>query len=284
MTPERLSLRRRAGKALRRERGVIMTYPGLRFGNLLYFALQAYLQSTAQRPVVCLSNGDTEALTALTALAPLFLEPERLRGTDERIHPPVHFFQHFGLDFTSDQLTRFVHRHVLKDLEVPRPPGGSDAITINVRRGDYYSVPHFQRSYGIDVPAYLRAALDRQLEIGGPATCLRVVSDDPGWCQDHLGWLSQYAANVRFAPGEAGALGSFLEVAASERLILANSTFSYWAGYVSNAIHRDNHASVVVPQVHAWPTNEGKAWQHDPGWSVVVASPVDDDQHGSAVN
>lgn len=284
MTLDPHSRRRRAGKALGRERGVIMSYPGLRFGNLLYFALQAVVRSTAQRPVLCLGNGDAGDLTAFTALAPLFLEPSRLRWTDERIHPPVHFFQHFGLDFTSDQLAHFVRKYVLTNLDVPRPSSGSSGITINVRRGDYYAIPDFRRTYGIDVQAYLQTALNRHLEIGGTAASLRVVSDDPRWCRDHLGWLSQYAREVTYAPPKAGPLANFLEVAAAERLILANSTFSYWGAYASNQIHLDNHASVVVPHVHAWTTNKGRAWQHDPSWSVVEASPVDDDRHRSAVS
>ena len=271
----RAGLRSRAGRTLGRQRGVVLTYPGLRLGNLLYFALQAVVQSTPRRPVLCLSNPDAKAFAALPALGPLFLEPDRLRWTDERLHPPASFFQHFGVDFSTTQLADFIRRYLLPDL--PHPPSDPRALTVNVRRGDYYSVPHFRSSYGIDIQAYLRASLARQQEVGGDATTIRVVSDDPGWCQDHLRWLEDHAETVTFAPPGGSPLANFVEVASAERLILANSTFSYWGGYVSNVLHPGNRAGVVVPHVHAWPTNGGVAWQHDPGWSVVAASPAGDD-------
>lgn len=268
----RASLRSLAGRTLGRQRGVVMTYPGLRFGNLLYFALQSVVQSTRRRPVLCLSNPDTQDLASLTALGPLFLEPYRLRWTDERLYPPPSFFQHFGVDFTGAQLRDFVQRYLLPHL--PDTPNDPQAVTVNVRRGDYYSAPASRTNYGIDVDAYLRTALARQREIGGEPSAIRVVSDDPRWCQDHLGWLYDYADDVTFSAPGGSALSNFIEVASAQRLVLANSTFSYWAAHVSNALYENNHPSVVVPHVHAWTTHGGLAWQHDPGWSVVTARPV----------
>ena len=277
----RAGLRSRAGRILGRERSVVMTYPGLRFGNLLSFALQAVVLSTPRRPVLCLSNPDIRDLAGLPALGPLVLEPSRLRWTDERLHPPVSFFQHFGVDFTAEQLADFVRRFLLPDL--PHAPSDPPAITVNVRRGDYYySVPHFRSSYGIDIPPYLRSALARQQDVGGVASTIRVVSDDPGWCQRHLGWLGDHADEITFAPPGSSALANFVEVARAQRLILANSTFSYWAGHVSNVLHPGNLAGVVVPQVPAWITHGGLAWQHDPGWSVVTAAPVGDESDGNS--
>ena len=277
MTFARPGVRNNLAKVRRRERGVIMTYPGLRFGNLLYFALQAHVRSRPGRPVMCLSTIGGEELASLTRLTPLFLDGTALRWTDERIHPPTHFFQDFGRDFTAEDLAGFLDQRVLSGLPEVAHPGGPDGITINVRRGDYYSVPDVRCNYGVDVPAYVRGALHRQIEIGGRASSVHVVSDDPQWCRDHLGWLTEYVDAVTFSDGGAGAMADFVQVATSRRLILTNSTFSYWAGYVSNRIHGSNPTNVVVPQVHAWATNEGRAWQHDPGWSVVPAVPVDAD-------
>ncbi len=56
------------------------------------------------------------------------------------------------------------------------------------------------------------------------------------------------------------------------RLILANSTFSYWGGYLSSW-RFGSPARVVAPWFHIRTDLGGAAWQLDPRWSVVEDIP-----------
>ena len=52
-------------------------------------------------------------------------------------------------------------------------------LTLNVRRGDYYSNPHHRPEFAIDLAAYLRLAVASALAADGPVRRVHVVSDDP---------------------------------------------------------------------------------------------------------
>ncbi|MDT1904142.1 hypothetical protein FPK34_25985, partial [Acinetobacter baumannii] len=67
-----------------------------------------------------------------------------------------------------------------------------DATVVNVRRGDYYSVPEHRAKYGMDIRGYLSAALRA---LGAPADSPVVLgSDDPAWCVENLSDLFGDAA------------------------------------------------------------------------------------------
>ncbi len=62
-------------------------------------------------------------------------------------------------------------------------------MTVNVRRGDYYSDPVFRGRYSFDIEAYLDVALARAVEMAGPVDHVLVVSDGIEWCRARLGGL-----------------------------------------------------------------------------------------------
>ena len=140
-------------------------------------------------------------------------------------------------------------------------------MTVNVRRGDYYSEPHWRELYGFDVAAYVRLAVEGSLR-QAPIDIVRVVSDGPDWCREHLAFLREYA-EVEFQSPTDGPTENLIQLASADRLILANSTFSYWAAYISNVWHGDNHDRTWAPWFHRRDFLNGGAWQLDPRWSVV---------------
>ena len=141
-----------------------------------------------------------------------------------------------------------------------------------MRRGDYYSVARFRGMYSFDVAEYLRVAVAESVTADGPVGLLRVVSDDPDWCRLKLPFLAEHAGRVEHL--DAGqTVGRphehFRTLASSRRLVLANSTFSYWGAHVSNVVQADNHAQVWAPWFHRRDIDGGRAWHLDPRWSVV---------------
>ncbi len=155
----------------------------------------------------------------------------------------------------------------------PRLGDGADdagQVLVNVRRGDYYSVPEIRGQYGFDQEPYLRAAVAATLTRGVPERFF-VVSDGIEWCQARLGWLREIAPTEFQAGGDP--VADFFAVANARRLIVTNSTFSFWGAYLSTALHGDNHADVVAPRFFDRTQNDGKSWLLDPRWTVVEDIP-----------
>lgn len=172
--------------------------------------------------------------------------------------------------FLPPALESFVTERLLSAplLQAKLRPVGDEVLTINVRRGDYYSVPKFRALYGFDIVGFIRTAVDgarRQAPIGR----IDVVSDDAIWCRNNLGFLAEAAPELRFQRPSDGPLENLAQLASSRRLILANSSFSYWGAYLSNGVYENNHSLIWAPDFHRRDLNNGLAFQLDPRWSVV---------------
>lgn len=237
------------------------------FANNLYLWLSA---ATAQRSgvdtYVLRRDGMAPWLTQMPAVEELLtIHAEHVKFIDQR---DLGHHQVFGEDFRAADLRRFIEDFLLPSplLAGLRADDDPTRVVLNVRRGDYYSDPVYRGQFSFDVVEYVRAALDvarRQ----HPVESVHVVSDDIGWCRDRLDWLSVQNATTFAEPGQP--VSHFRQVAGASRLILANSTFSYWAGYISNVVHSTDPARVIAPWFHNRLARQGAAWQLDPQWTVI---------------
>ncbi len=239
---------------------VTMTPPvGLRFGNWLYLWLHAHEAGSAGRPWMVLeAPGMEEWLDAFPGLRDLTIARDQLRFHDRRDWGEHSWNQRFGEEFSREALDAFI-AEVLAPM-IPRDDTGT--VVVNVRRGDYYAHEHLRVRYAFDQAGYLAEAL----EAVGPAARIRLVSDDPEWCEEHLGaLLGRHADEVVYEPR--GAVGNFLAVSGSRTLIGTNSTFSYWGGYIAGVLHPD--ARIVMPRFHARTESGTDAYQLDPSWTII---------------
>lgn len=272
--PWRSMSRHAASSVLRRgPRTVITTNESMRLGNLLYLWLRAHASQAEGRDVRVQHNAASNAWLPILGpeLEQLTLVRDGARLWDRLEDPPPEHFQVFGRDFSPEQLRAFIREVVLSQTFCSYlPRRADDALTINVRRGDYYSVPEYRARYGFEVQAYLRSALV-EASHEGSIGIIHVVSDDPEWCHSNLGWMWDFAPVVA---EPMNAVSNLAALGASPRLILANSTFSYWGGYLSGVIHErtEGKSSVWVPDLHVRDINAGHAWQIDPCWRAVPSS------------
>ena len=249
-----------ADRMRRGDRTVIMTPPaGLRFGNWLYLWLDAHERSSRGETTRVLHVAAMDPwLEAFPSLRPLTVSREQLRFHDRREWNERSWHQRFGVDFSREALRAFI-----KDVLGPFiQPDQTDAVVLNIRRGDYYSNPGLHARYGFDQLGYLRAAL----RAAGRSERALVVSDDIQWCRENLdGVIRQWHDRVDYA--EPGAVANFLAVSAARTLIGTNSTFSYWGGYIADALHDD--ALIVMPRFHARIEENTDAYQLDPDWTII---------------
>ena len=247
--------------AVRRgDRTITMTPPvGPRFGNWLYLWLGAYEQSIAGRPTLVLeAPGMTTWLEVFPALKKLTVSRQDVRFHDRREWGESSLNQRFGVDFQRESLAGFIRFALAAKVT----PDRSGTLVVNVRRGDYYDRPELKERYGFDQIGYIRAALDRFEHVDN----VLVVSDDPVWCREELdAVLRSTAAAVRYAAPEP--VANFLAVCSASRIIGTNSTFTYWAAYVSDAVHPD--AQIVMPKFHSRLPGFEDAYQLDPRWTAI---------------
>lgn len=273
-----VTLRPLIRRGIRRGRRLVLLTPdpGPRFGNFLYYWLHADMRRRRGETYLVLTRDHIGPwLDALPVVREeLTIRSGAMRPWDRREWPPTSQFQRFGEDFGAADLDLFIREMVLGSplmrggrLTVDAD-GANEPVVVNVRRGDYYAIPEFRQAYGFDVVTYVGEAL-RRIADREPISRVLVVSDDIAWCRANLDViLRPKVPEVRFVSPTATPLDHFRAVARARRVVGANSTFSYWAGYVATVLH-GARAHVVMPGFHSRAVAGGRAFQLDDRWDVV---------------
>jgi hypothetical protein len=246
----------------RGSRRVLMTYPGLRIGNYLYFALHAFLAQRNGQDYRVLDTGLGEVwYERFPKLEGLMVD--RVRAHDRREFIPPLFHQNYGADFDDTDLTSFTKSVLEISTGQQFEP---TSITVNVRRGDYYESPQRRHEFAFDVVHYLNAAIGRA-QAHHPVSSVKLISDDPAWAAAAFADARPDMKCTEIVPGPPD--HQLLALARSPRLILANSTFSYWGAYLSAVASSPEPTEVYVPDMHDRTVMGGRAWQHAPSWTAI---------------
>lgn len=278
------SVKSRALSLIRRgPREVLWVPETVRLGNFLYFWLQAHLRrAQGQETYVLGTVEQSRWLDAFPAGREFVLRRDKVRLTDRRTNG---VFQSFGSDFDGQQLSTFI-REVLLTSPVLVPEGmanphvGGGVLVVNIRRGDYYT-RRWRGEFGFDIDAYMRAVISDIERRGLQYSEIRVVSDGMDWCRARLGWLAGYTDRLTYvdrqpsndspSKGIQAAIRDFRELFASPNLVVTNSTFSYWGGYV-NSVVNEGVGDIWAPRFHQRElVREGvyAAPQLDSAWHVI---------------
>jgi Glycosyl transferase family 11 len=108
-----------------------------------------------------------------------------------------------------------------RDLHTSEPAPGT--VSIHVRRGDYCKLRDHHPPLGLD---YYSRAMARW-----PAgTPFMVFSDDPDWCEQHMGgWPAVRVMEKRSAAADMDLMSR------CSGHVIANSSFSWWAAWLHDA-------------------------------------------------
>jgi hypothetical protein len=108
--------------------------------------------------------------------------------------------------------------------------------SIHVRRGDYVSAPNAAAFHGALNLHYYKAAI----ELVGHTRFYSLYSDDGDWCEENIVPLvPQWAYTLAKYRGRE--LATIWDMASGNGIVMANSTFSWWAAYLCG------HNNVVYP-------------------------------------
>lgn len=107
-----------------------------------------------------------------------------------------------------------------------------DAICMHVRRGDYVSNSSFNQFHGLCGLEYYLEAVPLA-SAGMRAPHVFVFSDDPAWVRDNV--RLPCALTVVDVNAEDAAHEDLWLMAACQRFVIANSSFSWWAAWLGSA-------------------------------------------------
>ena len=103
------------------------------------------------------------------------------------------------------------------------------SMALHIRRGDYLTNPQASAIYrNLSLDYYRRAVLARLTERTGVE--VTIFSNDIAWCQEQL----NLPCPTRFVTDSAGPHEELVAMSAAEAIVIANSTFSWWAAWLSS--------------------------------------------------
>ncbi|MEM9584993.1 MAG: alpha-1,2-fucosyltransferase [Pseudomonadota bacterium] len=153
----------------------------------------------------------------------------------------------------SEKYFKAIESRLRDELTIITPPSEENArwlddisnvpsVSVHVRRSDYLSSANGTGTYATCDEAYYLAALDTLAEKVGKDLVVFVFSDDPAWARENL----RFAFETRYA-GHNGMDKHYEDmrlIAACHHNIIANSTFSWWGGW----LNANPEKQVVAPK------------------------------------
>ncbi|GAA5108175.1 hypothetical protein GCM10023339_06900 [Alloalcanivorax gelatiniphagus] len=248
------------------------------FGNQLYLWAWAHAHRHEHPvPRVLVVDKMRYWIPFFPSVEPWLVEAADVAALDQRAHvwadPAAHSGDPRG--YTDASRAAFVREWLLTSpalAAVTRSElAADDVLTLNVRRGDYYSNPAHRPEFAIDLAAYLELAVRSAVQQDGRVRRVHVVSDDPAWCRQHLAWLSEIANEVTFPGPDDGPIDNFRDICSARRLVISNSTFSLWGAAVAGVALGDTR--VWAPAFFQRSYGPGRCYEYDAQWSFIDQLP-----------
>lgn len=264
-----LDMKSNALSAIRRGRPIAWVPEWMGLGNLLYLGHWAYEGSAEDEDRRVLLHADRGAAVGIfpRLRERLFVRREDVRFTDRRVMP----WSGAATRQRPDHIPAQAHEAFIRDLLLPDSPVATPPhclkgmLVVNVRRGDYYSVKDHQDDFGMDQVEYIKAALKTSVATHGSPDGIAVVSDGLDWCKEALGGVLEAVAPTTYVDGDlTHDLGTIVH---AERLIITNSTFSYWGGYIGDVLSPGRE--VIAPWFFSRSQDGGRATQLRPHWTAL---------------
>ena len=114
----------------------------------------------------------------------------------------------------------------------------SESVCITIRRGDYVTDKAVAQSLYICTPKYFEVAL-KEMKRLVPNARLFVFSDDIKWCKENM----KFPDDTMFESGSDPVWEKLRLMYSCKHFILSNSTFSWWAEYLS----KNKNKKVITP-------------------------------------
>ena len=123
--------------------------------------------------------------------------------------------------------------------ELYKKAQNANSVCVTIRRGDFL-LNQFKKSYYICTPNYFKEAIQKICNIINNPQFI-VFSDDVEWCKKNM----TFPKGTLFESGKDEIYEKIRLMYSCNNFILSNSTFSWWAQYLS----RNNKKIVIAPKI-----------------------------------
>lgn len=230
-------------------RQVIKINPMVRGGNCLYFWQEMFLRDQrGARAVVTKTPAMDAWLDEFPLLRPLTIDEQEMTWLDQQLFM---YPRRPGVDFSRAENERFCRGLVSSSpMFRARRARLAEQVTdatcvVNVRRGDYYSVPEYRARFSLDIRRHVGLAVDMARAAGRPIDDIILISDDVAWCTENL---MEAVGEFRVVEDRDGMFDDLAALSLARTLVLANSTFSYWGSFLAESHNSDT--LVIAPPFH----------------------------------
>lgn len=134
----------------------------------------------------------------------------------------------------------------------------TNSVCVTIRRGDYISNPTYKKKFFIcDKDYFYRACKEIENLVDNPTYF--IFSDDIQWAKENI----KLGENTYYETGEDTVQEKLMLMSSCKNFILSNSTFSWWAQYLS----KNDKKKVIAPSV--WFADGTKCDIYEDGWNLI---------------
>ncbi len=134
----------------------------------------------------------------------------------------------------------------------------TESVCITIRRGDYISNEKFKKIYYICDENYFYRGVNKIKELVKNPTLI-VFSDDVEWAKENL----DFGVKTYYETGKDDACEKIRLMSACKHFVISNSSFSWWAQYLSN----NENKIVIAPK--NWYTNGDNGDIYQDFWTLI---------------
>ena len=159
-----------------------------------------------------------------------------------------------------NELNDFIKKYIVVEEFFSNSKSDNKTV-VNIRRGDFYSENTNSPSQ-FDQVEYVKKAFEKNPSLS--ALPILIISDDIAWCQQELSFIDKNNLVQFLSDNEP--IDDFIAISTAKNLIVTNSTFSYWGGYISKFLNKENR--VIAPNFGATFYKNSIAIQLHPDWEI----------------
>ena len=134
----------------------------------------------------------------------------------------------------------------------------TESVCITIRRGDYITNDKYKEKFYVCNEKYFYEAIDKIKQLI-PQCTFFVFSDDVNWVRNNL----KIDGNVYYESGNDSVFEKLRLMSACKHFILSNSSFSWWAQYLSVFKNK----IVIAPSI--WYANGEKTDIYQNDWNLI---------------
>lgn len=248
----------------KKQKSVIAVEHGARLGNFLYFFLHAYISRTNGINLYYLQTPNMEVwLKQFPFLTDFTISEDDFKWYDN-LNWRISYQQFLGVDFSVNKLNSFIENKIIQNNDIKPNFGTVQKSIINIRRGDFYKNNKSSPSTFNQIE-YVEKSISSFPEF--LALPIEIISDDVEWCEKNLSSIFDKLRISVDYKYDYGPIEDFRALCSAKNLIITNSTFSYWGGYVCAFLSSQN--VVIAPNFGSTWYSDSIAIQIHPDWNII---------------